>query len=258
MASFPGGYPAARRLDLVEDLHGYRVADPYRWLEDADSPQTRQWLAAEDELWAGYRAGLPRGDEFTARVRELLRVGSVGLPTWRGPTRFAMRRDPDQEHAVLYVADQGTVRRCRAGPDRPGRDRPDGPDDARRVAAGQRRPAARLPAVARRGRGVTAAGDGRRDGGTRRRAHRPVPVLRGGLAARRQGLLLHQAAAAGRGARGGGAVPPAGVPARGGDGAGDGRGGVRRGARQDHVLRCQRQQGRALADHLGVGRDRAA
>ena len=105
MASFPGGYPAARRLDLVEDLHGYRVADPYRWLEDADSPQTRQWLAAEDELWAGYRAGLPRGDEFTARVRELLRVGSVGLPTWRGPTRFAMRRDPDQEHAVLYVSD---------------------------------------------------------------------------------------------------------------------------------------------------------
>src|SRR5487761_659997 len=105
MASFPGGYPAARRLDLVEDLHGYRVADPYRWLEDADSPETRQWLAAEDELWAGYRAGLPCGDEFTARVRELLRVGSVGLPTWRGPTRFAMRRDPDQEHAVLYVSD---------------------------------------------------------------------------------------------------------------------------------------------------------
>src|ERR1700722_595840 len=136
MASFPGGYPAARRLDLVEDLHGYRVADPYRWLEDADSPQTRQWLpppggvvgrhpagppprwredaaspqtrqwlAAEDELWAANRAGLPRGDEFTARVRELLRVGSVGLPTWRGPARFAMRRDPDQEHAVLYVAD---------------------------------------------------------------------------------------------------------------------------------------------------------
>ena len=50
VASFPGGYPAARRLDLVEDLHGYQVADPYRWLEDADSAQTRQWLAAEEEL----------------------------------------------------------------------------------------------------------------------------------------------------------------------------------------------------------------
>ena len=109
VALFPGGYPAARRLDLVEDLHGYQVADPYRWLEEADSPPTRQWLAAEEELWAGYRATLPRREEFAGRVRDLLRVGSVGLPTWRGSTRFSMRRDPDQEHAVLYV-DDGTER----------------------------------------------------------------------------------------------------------------------------------------------------
>jgi prolyl oligopeptidase len=101
----PGGYPAARRMDLVEDLHGYRVADPYRWLEDAGSPETRDWLAAEEALWEGYRAGLPRREAFTARVAELLRVGAVGLPTWRGRTRFATRRDPGQEHAVLYVED---------------------------------------------------------------------------------------------------------------------------------------------------------
>jgi prolyl oligopeptidase len=101
----PGGYPAARRTDLVEDLHGYRVADPYRWLEDADSPETRAWLAAEEALWAGYRAALPRREAFAARVAELLRVGTVGLPTWRGTTRFAVRRDPGQEHAVLYVDD---------------------------------------------------------------------------------------------------------------------------------------------------------
>ena len=105
MASFPGGYPAARRLDLVEELHGYRVADPYRWLEDADSAETRDWLAAQESLWDQYREGLPRREEFAARVAELLRVGAVGLPTWRGTTRFSMRRDPDQEHAVLYVSD---------------------------------------------------------------------------------------------------------------------------------------------------------
>jgi len=92
-------------MDLVEDLHGHRVADPYRWLEDPDSPETRAWLAAEESLWAGYRAGLPRREAFAARVAELLRVGTVGLPTWRGTTRFAVRRDPGQEHAVLYVDD---------------------------------------------------------------------------------------------------------------------------------------------------------
>src|SRR5579859_1837376 len=105
MVSIPGGYPAARRLDLVEELHGYRVADPYRWLEDPGSAETRDWLAAQESLWAGYRDTLPRREEFAARVRELLRVGAVGLPVWRGTARFAMRRDPDQEHAVLYVSD---------------------------------------------------------------------------------------------------------------------------------------------------------
>jgi prolyl oligopeptidase len=103
MASFPGGYPAARRLDLVENLYGHRVADPYRWLEDAGSAETGEWLAAQDALWVRYRDALPRREEFTARVRELLRVGSVGLPAWRGTSRFYSRRDPDQEHAVLYL-----------------------------------------------------------------------------------------------------------------------------------------------------------
>jgi prolyl oligopeptidase len=116
MASFPGGYPAARRLDLVEDLFGHPVADPYRWLEDAGAAETREWRAAEEELWDGYRDGLPRREEFTARVRELLRVGSVGLPAWRGTTRFYTRRDPDQEHAVLYVADAGGPERALIDP----------------------------------------------------------------------------------------------------------------------------------------------
>jgi len=103
MVSTPGGYPAARRMNLVEDLFGHQVADPYRWLEDADSAETRDWLAAQQALWDGYRDRLPRREEFAARVGELLRVGAVGLPAWRGTTQFYTRRDPGQEHAVLYV-----------------------------------------------------------------------------------------------------------------------------------------------------------
>src|SRR5215471_14990904 len=104
MASFRAQYPPARRLDLVEDLFGHRVADPYRWLEDASAADTRQWLAAQDELWAAYRANLPGRDAFTARVGELLQVGYVSVPAWRGTSRFYTRRDPGQEHGVLYVA----------------------------------------------------------------------------------------------------------------------------------------------------------
>ena len=98
--------PGRARLDLAEDLYGYRVADPYRWLEDADSPQTRQWLAAEEELWAAYRAELPDRDRFAGRVRELLRVGAVGVPPGAARPGSTCRRDPGQEHGVLYVADR--------------------------------------------------------------------------------------------------------------------------------------------------------
>ncbi len=101
----PARYPAARRLDLVDDLSGYQVADPYRWLEDPGAAETEQWLAAEETLWAAYARDLPRREQFAGRVRELLRVGSVGLPAWRGGSRFYTRRDPGQEHAVLYVND---------------------------------------------------------------------------------------------------------------------------------------------------------
>jgi len=103
-------YPQAQRQDLVEDLFGHRVADPYRWLEDADSAQTKEWLTAEESLWTDYRADLPDRESFASRVRELLRVGAVSLPAWRGATRFYTRRGPDQEHAVLYVSDHAAER----------------------------------------------------------------------------------------------------------------------------------------------------
>ncbi len=110
MASFTPQYPPARRLDLTEDLFGHRVADPYRWLEDAGSAETSQWLAAEEELWAACRAELPDRARFAARVHELMQVGAVGVPAWRGRTRFYVRRDPGQEHGVLYVADDAGMR----------------------------------------------------------------------------------------------------------------------------------------------------
>jgi prolyl oligopeptidase len=47
----PGGYPDAQRLDLVEDLNGVEVSDPYRWLEDAGSPATQDWLREQDGLF---------------------------------------------------------------------------------------------------------------------------------------------------------------------------------------------------------------
>ncbi|MER7130019.1 prolyl oligopeptidase family serine peptidase [Streptosporangium saharense] len=104
-------YPAAGRDDLVEELHGVPVADPYRWLEDPGSPATEEWLTAQEKLLSAELGALTGRDRLKARVAELLRSGSIGAPVWRGERRFFMRRTPDQEHAVLYTVDpDGTER----------------------------------------------------------------------------------------------------------------------------------------------------
>ncbi|MER5421586.1 prolyl oligopeptidase family serine peptidase [Streptosporangium roseum] len=104
-------YPPASRDELVEDLHGTPVPDPYRWLEDPDDPAAKTWLAEEEALFAAEMGGLPGREAFKARIAELLRSGSIGAPVWRGERGFFMRRTPEQEHAVLYtVAPDGTER----------------------------------------------------------------------------------------------------------------------------------------------------
>ncbi|MFL6095839.1 MAG: prolyl oligopeptidase family serine peptidase, partial [Blastococcus sp.] len=96
-------YPDADRLDLVEDLHGHPVADPYRWLEDAADPRTQAWTEAQDAVTAEVLDGLTLRAEFAARLDELVHAGAVGVPVWRGERAFSTRRDPGQEHAVLRV-----------------------------------------------------------------------------------------------------------------------------------------------------------
>ncbi|HKD98820.1 MAG TPA: prolyl oligopeptidase family serine peptidase [Micromonosporaceae bacterium] len=96
-------YPPAERLDLVEELHGHRVADPYRWLEDVDDARTVAWSEAQDSLYETVRAGWPGRDEFHARLTELHGVGDVTAPTWRGDLAFAVSRDSGQDHPVLSV-----------------------------------------------------------------------------------------------------------------------------------------------------------
>src|SRR6516162_509134 len=96
-------YPEARRLDLTEEIFGHQVSDPYRWMEESDSTERASWLQAEARLFAAQRAGWPGRDRLAARVGELLNVGAVGTPAWREARSFFTRRDPGQEHGVLYT-----------------------------------------------------------------------------------------------------------------------------------------------------------
>jgi len=108
-------YPHAPRLDLVDDLHGTPVADPYRWLEDAADERTVAWLAQQTALMADERAGWTHRDHFVTRVGELLGSGTVSPPYWRGDRYFLTRREPGQQFSVLYLVD-GTGERVLIDP----------------------------------------------------------------------------------------------------------------------------------------------
>jgi prolyl oligopeptidase len=98
-------YPAAPRGDVVDMHHGVTVADPYRWLEDADSAATREWIDAQNRLTRSILDAVPERAELTARLTELWNYERYGLPERHGERWFVTRNDGLQNQAVLYKLD---------------------------------------------------------------------------------------------------------------------------------------------------------
>jgi prolyl oligopeptidase len=102
-------YPVAERVPVVDDLHSHLVPDPYRWLEDPDTAQTRDWRLAQAELWRTCLAGLPSREWFHDRITALSDVDTCGTPVWRGARGFWISRTGGQEHAVLRTEERVLV-----------------------------------------------------------------------------------------------------------------------------------------------------
>jgi prolyl oligopeptidase len=97
-------YPNARRMDLVETLHGHAVPDPYRWLEDPKSDETRAWIEAQNELTFAHLAKLPRREAIERRLTELWDYERYGVPSREGGRYFFFKNDGLQNQPVLWVA----------------------------------------------------------------------------------------------------------------------------------------------------------
>ncbi|HEX6838293.1 MAG TPA: S9 family peptidase, partial [Polyangia bacterium] len=95
-------YPDTKRDAVVDDVHGVKIPDPYRWLEDASRPEVKAWMASEDKLARGFLSQLPGRDKLAARLKELFYLESVSPPYHVGGRYFYMRRHKDKEKAVLY------------------------------------------------------------------------------------------------------------------------------------------------------------
>ncbi|QRK08729.1 S9 family peptidase [Archangium violaceum] len=98
-------YPAARKDSVVDNYHGTEVADPYRWLENPDSPESRQWIEAENQLTFGYLEKIPVRARLKQRMTELWDYEKYSVPWREGSRYFFHRNNGLQNQSVLYTAD---------------------------------------------------------------------------------------------------------------------------------------------------------
>ncbi len=95
-------YPPAKQGAIVQDYGAVKVADPYRWLENADDPDTVRWVEAENALTRSYVDG-PRREAIKARITALLDFPRVSVPEKQGARYFFTRNSGLQNQSVLYV-----------------------------------------------------------------------------------------------------------------------------------------------------------
>jgi prolyl oligopeptidase len=96
-------YPAARRADHVDTYHGTAVQDPYRWLEEIDSPETKAWVQAENKATFSYLEKLESRAAIKERLTALWNYERYGVPYKEGGRYFFTRNDGLQNQAVLYT-----------------------------------------------------------------------------------------------------------------------------------------------------------
>ena len=98
-------YPKAKTVDQVDDYHGTKVADPYRWLEDTDSPDTLAWVQAENKLTFSYLDKIPYRPAIRERLTKLWNYERYDVPEQRGGRYFYQHNNGLQNQNVLLVAD---------------------------------------------------------------------------------------------------------------------------------------------------------
>src|SRR2546426_274735 len=95
-------YPTARKGDVVDDYHGTKVPDPYRWLEDVEASETRAWIEAENRVTDAYLAQIGERDGIRRRLTALWNYPRYGPPFKKAGRYFFFKNDGLQNQSVLY------------------------------------------------------------------------------------------------------------------------------------------------------------
>lgn len=102
IASAQVQYPATKKSDIVEDYHGTKVADPYRWLEDDNSEETKAWVAAQNKVTEDYLAAIPFRNNVKKRLEELWNYPKYSSPFKEGEYYYFFKNDGLQNQSVAY------------------------------------------------------------------------------------------------------------------------------------------------------------
>jgi prolyl oligopeptidase len=102
-ASAPSGPPKAKVAPVEDTVQGHKIVDPYRYLENGDDPDTKQYVEQELAYTRRMLDPLPGRDRINARLSQLLTIGTIGAPQIGGKYYFYTRREGTQNQPVLYV-----------------------------------------------------------------------------------------------------------------------------------------------------------
>jgi prolyl oligopeptidase len=105
--------PVTTVREVTDVMHGTTIVDPYRWLEDQDSPETRAWIDQQTRYTRGVLDGIPQRDELRARLADFVRTPLTGWPRFEGGRYFYSRREVSEQLPSYYVREglEGPERR---------------------------------------------------------------------------------------------------------------------------------------------------
>jgi prolyl oligopeptidase len=95
-------YPETKKENVVDDYHGVKVGDPYRWLEDDNSADTKDWVQRENAVTSDYLSKIPYRDKIKKRLEELWNYPKYGAPFRKGDYYYFYKNDGLQNQSVLY------------------------------------------------------------------------------------------------------------------------------------------------------------
>ena len=96
-------YPKSKKVDVVDEYFGVKVADPYRWLEDDKSPEAAEWVKQQNEVTFSYLNAIPYRNKIKERLTSIWNYNSMGTPFKAGGRYFFFKKEGLQNQSVLYM-----------------------------------------------------------------------------------------------------------------------------------------------------------